>query len=237
MAIGVRPIDGTSQTVASNAISNNMVSRDAFMQLLMAQIRYQDPFAPLSNTEFVGQLTQFSILEQNLNMSELLSAQLVLAQQQQSASFSDTAIALIGREVIVAGDTFTLEEETSESILFNTEAAGLVNLRIRDAQGQVVREVQVRAVQGYNSYVFDGKDSTGADLPEGFYTVEASTVGDGSVPSTVLETFVSGIVRAVDFSTGEVVLDLDGVTVSADGLIAVRDAARGSVPVASRTDY
>ncbi len=50
----------------------NGVDKDTFLQLLVAQMKYQDPLQPTSNTEFVSQYAQFSSLEQMQNMSATL---------------------------------------------------------------------------------------------------------------------------------------------------------------------
>lgn len=46
----------------------NELGRDAFLQLLMTQMQYQDPLSPMDNTEFVAQLAQFTALEQMTNL-------------------------------------------------------------------------------------------------------------------------------------------------------------------------
>lgn len=47
----------------------NDLDKDAFMQLLVTQLRYQDPLNPMDNQEFMAQMAQFSALEQMMNMS------------------------------------------------------------------------------------------------------------------------------------------------------------------------
>lgn len=49
--------------------NNNGMDKEAFLQLLVAQMKYQDPMEPTSNTEFVSQYAQFSQVEQMQNMS------------------------------------------------------------------------------------------------------------------------------------------------------------------------
>lgn len=48
---------------------NNGMDKDAFLQLLVAQMQYQDPLEPTSNTEYISQYAQFSQVEQMQNMA------------------------------------------------------------------------------------------------------------------------------------------------------------------------
>ena len=41
--------------------SNSSLDKDAFLQLLVAQMKYQDPLEPTSNTEYISQLATFRI--------------------------------------------------------------------------------------------------------------------------------------------------------------------------------
>lgn len=64
--------------------SENGMDKEAFLQLLVAQMKYQDPLEPTSNTEFVSQYAQFSQVEQLQNMSsnmELQRASSLVGQQ------------------------------------------------------------------------------------------------------------------------------------------------------------
>ena len=49
--------------------SNSGMDKDAFLQLLVAQMKYQDPLEPTSNTEYISQYAQFSQVEALNNMS------------------------------------------------------------------------------------------------------------------------------------------------------------------------
>ena len=52
--------------------NNSTVDKDQFLQLLVAQMKYQDPLEPTSNTEYISQYATFSELEQMQNMSASL---------------------------------------------------------------------------------------------------------------------------------------------------------------------
>lgn len=67
-------VESTSASSLANEVkkSGSTMDKDAFLGLLVAQMKYQDPLEPTSNTEFVAQYAQFSSLEQMQNMSATL---------------------------------------------------------------------------------------------------------------------------------------------------------------------
>lgn len=80
--------DGVIQkTSTTNESSSNSLGKDAFLQLLVTQMKYQDPLNPSSDTEFVAQLATFSQLEQLQNLGTTMT---------NSQSFS-----LVGKDVIM----------------------------------------------------------------------------------------------------------------------------------------
>ena len=78
------------------------LGQDEFLQLLVTQMRNQDPLKPVSDTEFIAQMAQFSNLEQTKAMSG------DIAQLRQSGAFTQAA-ALMGKQVsLLSGEnTFT----------------------------------------------------------------------------------------------------------------------------------
>lgn len=82
-------VESSSQTSLSqtSATSNSSMDKEAFLQLLVAQMKYQDPLEPTSNTEYISQYAQFSQVESMQNMSASMDLQ--------------RASALVGQEVYV----------------------------------------------------------------------------------------------------------------------------------------
>ena len=72
----------TGATSASTTTQNTSLDRDAFMKLMIAQMRYQDPSNPMDATQFLAQTAQFTNIEllQKLQESQtqLLSYQSVV---------------------------------------------------------------------------------------------------------------------------------------------------------------
>lgn len=74
MAVGAVVQDGkvvetASESSVKKAASGSGMDKDAFLQLLVAQMKYQDPLEPTSNTEYISQYATFSQVEQMQNMA------------------------------------------------------------------------------------------------------------------------------------------------------------------------
>jgi len=76
---------------ATNAAEQTL-DKDAFLRLLITQIRYQDPLSPMEDREFIAQLAQFSTLEQMQQMNSGFAAF-------QLMSLTTQALALVGKQV------------------------------------------------------------------------------------------------------------------------------------------
>ena len=66
---GESPQSGTAAAPQTGTVDKNM-----FLQLLIAQLRNQDPLNPTDGTQFLTQLAQFQQLEQSANMGDDLAA-------------------------------------------------------------------------------------------------------------------------------------------------------------------
>jgi flagellar basal-body rod modification protein FlgD len=62
------------QPTTSTATTDPLGNEQTFLQLLVAQLQYQDPTQPVSGTEFVTQLAQFSDLEQQIGSHQDLNS-------------------------------------------------------------------------------------------------------------------------------------------------------------------
>jgi flagellar basal-body rod modification protein FlgD len=99
-------IQGTSASDSSLSLSGSLqasgsqeLDKDAFMQLLVAQMQNQDPLEPQSNEEFVAQLANFSSLEQMELMNANLETMAVLDQSNALLSQLSESSNLIGKQV------------------------------------------------------------------------------------------------------------------------------------------
>jgi flagellar basal-body rod modification protein FlgD len=88
---------GDAERAPSTVASPTLLDRDAFLKLLVAQLRYQDPTKPLDPTEMVSQTAQLSVVDK----LEEISRQL-----EQSAAADRLAIAgtIVGSQVAFEGE-------------------------------------------------------------------------------------------------------------------------------------
>lgn len=91
-------IEQVNRSASTEKSTKNELGKDAFLQLLVTQMKYQDPLNPSSDTEYISQLATFSQLEQMQNISALTS--------------NSQALSLVGKNVIVRtkSETGTINE-------------------------------------------------------------------------------------------------------------------------------
>jgi|YNPMSStandDraft_1061717.scaffolds.fasta_scaffold07075_7 flagellar basal-body rod modification protein FlgD len=86
----------------TKATGNNKLDKEAFLKLLTAQLKYQDPLNPLKDTEFMGQLTAMTTLEQIIKMNSTLED---LATYQIYSNALMIGSTIIGKKVITTDGT------------------------------------------------------------------------------------------------------------------------------------
>jgi len=92
---------GTTGAAAAGAPTNEL-GQDAFLQLLISQLKNQDPLEPTTNDQFISQLAQFSSLEEMEKVNENLLGLALLQQSNALISQLTDSSALIGQSVVYA---------------------------------------------------------------------------------------------------------------------------------------
>jgi flagellar basal-body rod modification protein FlgD len=213
-----------AQSAASSGLTGAAggqgMGREAFLKLLIAQVRHQDPLKPMDDTAFIAELAQFSALEQAISTNDRLE---LLALQQRG--FGNTQVAsLVGKSVTVRGSSVTLDGQGFGAPVAFTlgEDAKDVTVTIKDKNGNAVRTMHLGPkAAGVVKLTWDGRDDMGTSQPAGNYTVSvtAKNAADGAV-EVVQES--TGVLKSVSFEKGYPELKLDsGVTAPASDLLRV----------------
>jgi flagellar basal-body rod modification protein FlgD len=192
---------------AQRASPEKTLGKDDFLNLLVTQLRYQNPLSPLNNTEFTAQLAQFSSLEQLNNINTQLH-DLILFQNSLQNTLTNT---LIGRKVKISGNEVYLKDNADISYTLQ-ENVSKVKISIYNSGGELVKEVNLgQQTSGEKNYMWDGTDNNGTLLPEGNYQIKVEAFDDSGDPVNV-STMVYGTVTGITFDNNITYLIIDNKT-------------------------
>lgn len=200
---------GLSQTSQSGQTQNsNELGQDAFMELMLAQLKNQNPLEPMENGDFLAQMAQFStasgIDEMNASMQQLASSF--------NSNQALQASSLVGRQVLLASDSAQLDAGGNvEGAAYLPVSTDSMRVSIYDSSGQVVRTIDYgQQSSGIVDFNWDGMTDDGAQAPAGDYTIKAEANIDGQAQA--LGTAVVATVESVVLGQGgrDVTLNVAG---------------------------
>lgn len=181
---------GTVTDVVSEASASkpNALDKEAFLKLLVAQLKNQDPLNPADSTEFVAQLAQFSSLEQLTNVNENLE----YLQLYQASINNAQAVGFIGKNIEANGNATQIKDGVADEIHFKLEQdAKSVFINIYDSAGGLVKTIKNGGLNAGDQVVkWNGTGDQGNILPDGSYTfnVLATDADDNPVNVTTYTT-------------------------------------------------
>jgi flagellar basal-body rod modification protein FlgD len=178
---GVNPTIGANR---EDVIFNpkGILGKDDFLQLLITELRYQDPTDPMDTEKILNQTSQLATLEAQTNTNETMKE--ISEAFHSSSQFS--AIGAIGKIADLGNDDVRLDESgpVRFDLYFPHEAEG-GTLRITDASGNVVKSISLPSLEkGVHPFEWDGTDDGGSRVEAGVYHVTASYTGPGGELST-----------------------------------------------------
>ena len=190
---------------ATTAKKADTLGQADFMRLKTEQLANQDPLKPLSNSEFVAQLAQFSTVQGISDLNTTVNgftASLTGDQVLKGAS-------LVGHSVVVPSESLALPASGNATGLVMSPGAGKVTFEITDASGVVVDTIEADAT-GETAFSWDGVKANGERAPEGTYSIKAThTATDGT--ATALNTYVDATVDSVTIGSDGLYLNLPGL--------------------------
>ena len=191
--ISISDIHGAGLQAPTQTSNRGELGQDDFLTLMITQFRNQDPFEPMDNGDFLGQLAQFSTVNgiDSLNSSfSGLSGALRDEQALQAAN-------LVGRKVLAVNDTGYFGGGSPMNVAVELgSAASNVQLEITDVNGQLVRRIDVgEQAPGTVRIEWDGRNQDGELMAAGDYKVVARVIRGISYESvpTLIESSIESV--------------------------------------------
>ena len=177
--------------------ANSTLDKNAFLSLLVAQLKHQDPTNAQDPNAMVAQMAQFSTLEQQQNTNSLLGS----LQSQLSALYQSQSAGLLGKNVQVTSSSMNLSGG-SGSVGLDLPADANVVLTIKNATGDTVATLNKGAMSAGSQVVkWNGQDANHRTLPDGAYAVAVTATGKDGKPVPASTTSLAKV-SAVNFDNG-----------------------------------
>lgn len=184
--LGIKRTGAATAAASSARLGNPAMDQGDFLTLMTAQLKNQDPFDPVDNSQMVAQMAQFSSLA---GISEMNTTLKSIADRLNGTSTGD-AMAWIGRTVLTEGSTAYPRTDGSVGGTIELGAdASNVNVTIEGPNGAMLRTVELGAQsKGAIEFEWDGTTDSGGPAGAGPFTIKvgAQNAAGKSVTGTPL---------------------------------------------------
>ncbi len=198
------------------------LGKDAFMTLLLTQMKNQDPTNPLKSHEMAAQLAQFTQLEKLANIDSGISG--LRKDAQPNTNFQ--ALSFIGKTITTDNSKVSrTDTESAHDIRFTLPSdAQELKMVVKDAAGNPIRNLEYKNLKtGKNELNWNGMTDDGSKAAPGDYTIAfEATASNGK--KMHIETKTEGTISGVNFTpkgpqlmVGKQVVSMDDVKSISDG--------------------
>ncbi len=176
---GVDSASSSTKNINANDAAN---SQDRFLKLLVAQLNNQDPMNPLDNAQMTSQIAQIN----TVTGIEQLNATVQGLVSQFSAQQMLQGSAMVGRQVLIEGDSMAMNTETNIAYgaLDLSASAASVKVQVLNASGKELGIVELGSLKE-GRYNFEWDASAHPDSGPLHFKVVAQN-GEANVPATPL---------------------------------------------------
>lgn len=210
-------LDTSYSSSATSTKTKNDLGQDAFMKMLIAQLRNQDPLNPMDGTEFAVQLAQFSSLEQLQKLNTTMSSL-----PDYLGSFSNAQVAnLIGSEATASGNVLEVSGSATKISYKLPSAIAGATINIYNAGGLLVDTIQIGSQKsGEQSITWD---SSGFNSGNYTYSINAKDQNGNAVKA---DTYINGVVSGVSYKDNLSYLVINGKEVAFTDVIKINKATK-----------
>ncbi len=190
---------GLNKPPETDTRPNDELGQEQFLELMTAQLKYQDPLKPMENGDFLDQMAQFGTVSGINDLNDNFNSMSASFQSNQALQAST----LVGRRVLVPSQTGTLVDGgTLQAAVELSQPANKIVFSVKNSAGQLVNRTELGVQDaGMVDFEWNGLDNNGNAMPAGEYQVEAE------------------VYRGNNVSAGNVltVVDVESVTLGAGG--------------------
>lgn len=200
------------------------LGKDDFLKLLVTQMQFQDPLKPMEQTQFTAQLAQFSSLDQLFGINDGMKQ---LTDKEGSLN-GVQAVNFIGKEINAAGSSIHVGKGSSSAEIDYSLAdnASEVEIHLSDINGNVVRTIKQGPQDGgIHSINWDGRDSSGREVPEGEYSFLISA-RDIKGKMMDVNSNITGTVTGVSFENSVPYLMVGGMKIAVSDVSEVKEGKK-----------
>jgi flagellar basal-body rod modification protein FlgD len=194
---------GAASAVGTSALQSLGTNFNEFLNLLMTQLKNQDPTAPMDSSQFTTELVQFTGVQQQVATNSSLT-QLISMQQTSQVLQSSS---LVGQVATVTSNEIALQSGTG-TLTFNGTAGQNVAVAVVNASGQPIMDANVTAQNGSNTWTWDGTDNNGNQVADGAYRVAVETAPAGGGAAAAVPFSVVGTATGISSNGTTTMLDL-----------------------------
>ncbi len=216
--------EGTKSGTAAEDLQDDL---NRFLNLLVTQLKNQDPLDPMDSNEFTSQLVQFASVEQQIYQNSNLEKLLNIQETNQISSM----VNFIDKTVEVDGQQIPLENGQAEFSYTMPAGAKSASIIIRNGAGLTVYEQDANLDQGKHVFEWDGRDNSGQQVSDGEYTAVVTGLSNQNEILKIAQT-AFGRVTGIGIENGETSLFMGDIEVSQDNVISVKEPPK---PVAAET--
>jgi flagellar basal-body rod modification protein FlgD len=226
-----------SAKLAATATASNpkaILGKDDFLKLLLTELQYQDPTAPMDTEKILSQTSQLASLEAQENTNKALEA--LTKSFANEKNFS--AVSAIGKMARLENSVQlkTLKDGSSAPVNFNLnfdEAIKGGDIKIYNEQGAIVKSIPLEEDRaGKHSFNWDGKDNGGNNVKAGKYFIKGTYQNEDGL--TLDAKTGAHKIESIKFEDDKTFVKLNGSYIDFAQVSEIYDAAKTNKPQATQ---
>jgi len=192
---------------AARTAKGDSLGKSDFLLLLVTQFKYQDPLNPMDDKEFVAQLSQFSSLEQLMNLNTGMDGLAAATKDQQMMNAAN----YIGKDIAASGSSIAKKDGHVGKFYWAADgevAKGTIYVYDQEMNQIYAEQFGPKSAGTTSTFEWSGRNYIGAQVPDGVYYIRLACE-DANGKALLVDTRVTGRVEGVANEQGEIYLRMD----------------------------